>query len=99
VRLPFKSANDIPDILRKLRSVEADMASLPAHGKLCGLRHLVRFALHRTVCTLPAVLRRWWSESKKRECKVFLKLFIESSVSTHLAAREMVMMKWRFEEE
>lgn len=50
------------------------------------------YALFRTVYTLPAVVRAWWSDECSREQKAALRSLIENSFSTAIAAREVALV-------
>ena len=74
-------------------------------GKISGYSLVTMFTMFRTVCVLPAMFRSWWSDECTREQKSIIKTFIENTVSTPLAAREVALIgvaakeeKWRKDE-
>ena len=91
--------SDISHAFQRIKSAD------DKEGKITGTSMLAMFSGFRTVCVLPAVMRSWWTDECTRENKAIIKTFIESSVSTPLAAREVALIgiaakesKWRSDE-
>lgn len=56
------------------------------------LQHLATYALFRTVCTLPAMFRTFWSDDCNRVQKTNLSKFVEDRVRNSLVSREISLI-------
>lgn len=56
------------------------------------LQHLAVYALFRTVCTLPAMFRTFWSDDCSRNQKTRLSKFVEERVRESLMKREVALI-------
>lgn len=59
---------------------------------LGSLQHLAVYALFRTVCTLPAMFRSFWSDDCSRVQKTRLSKFVEERVRESLMKREVALI-------
>lgn len=56
------------------------------------LQHLAVYAIFRTICTLPAMFRTFWSDDCNRVQKTRLTAFVEERVRVSLMKREIAMI-------
>mmetsp|Transcript_118378 Transcript_118378/g.232445 ORF Transcript_118378/g.232445 Transcript_118378/m.232445 type:complete len:610 (+) Transcript_118378:1-1830(+) len=73
---------------------QSDNAQSAAHSSIVdgNLQHLAVYAVFRTVCTLPAMFRSFWSDDCNRIQKTQLSSFVEERVRVSLIKREIAMI-------
>lgn len=75
------------------RQVEQSLPGSAGNSIAVGtLQHLATYALFRTVCTLPAMFRSFWSDDCNRVQKQNLSKFIEDRVRNSLVSREIALI-------
>lgn len=57
-----------------------------------GLSTLVSYALYRSVCCVPAMIRSFWNDQCSRQQRQILERFIEDRVSSSLIQREIALV-------
>ena len=85
----FSRLSDIAHLFQHLKSMKKSSSINP---KASPLSLLVAYATFRTIYTLPAMVRGWWNDECTREQKSQLKSFIEGSVSSAIAGREVALI-------
>jgi len=81
-------SNSSSSTRRSVTSKANDELSIPVGT----LQHLAIYAIFRTICTLPAMFRTFWSDDCNRVHKTRLSNFIEDRVRSSLIGREMFLI-------
>ena len=83
---------DVANLLRQALFITAESNSTGS-AETVSIEQLSTYALFRTICTLPAMVRSFWSsDSCSRAQKLKLSRFIEERVRNALVAREMALI-------
>lgn len=83
----------IADVSHLFQKIDGVDEAFFANSKVPRFSMLVVYCVFRTVYTLPAIVRSWWSDSSTREQKSVLRALIENSFSTAIAAREVAFVR------